>query len=213
MYVISFMLSMVSCGGKNIAVFGLAFFAAMCSNQVPIGISYLLMIIGTFIGFGLPTTLTFILTTLCFVAMIIIFKPEYEEDDVNEKRKLGKYIFFSSLIVQVCQTIFNGFLAYDIISSILIATTVYIFYKIFSNSIILISEFGIKEAFSIEEVIGASLMLSIACTAFRDFSIFGFQIKTVLSILIVLILGWKNGILIRSYIRNYNRGCTWDNWK
>lgn len=196
MYIISFMLSMVSCGNENIASFGLAMFAAICSNGIPMGIVYLLMIIGTFIGFGVPTTLTFILTTLAFVAMIIIFKPDYEEEDRNEKRKLGKYIFIATLVVQAGQMIFKGFLVYDLLASILMATTVYIFYKIFTNSIILIKELDIKQAFSIEEVIGASLMLSIALSAFGDLSIFGLQIKNVLNILIVLVLGWKNGILI-----------------
>lgn len=196
MYIISFMLSMVSCGNENIAPFGLAMFAAICSNGIPMGIVYLLMIIGTFIGFGAPTTLTFILTTLAFVTMIIIFKPNYEEEDRNEKRKLGKYIFIATLVVQAVQMIFKGFLVYDLLASILMATTVYIFYKIFTNSIILIKELDIKQAFSIEEVIGASLMLSIALSAFGNLSIFGLQIKNVLNILIVLVLGWKNGILI-----------------
>ena len=196
MYIISLMLSMVSCGNENIAPFGIAMFAAICSNGIPMGIVYLLMIIGTFIGFGAPTTLTFILTTLAFVAMVIMFKPDYEDPERNEKRKLGKFIFLSTLIVQAGQMMFNGFLVYDLIASILMATTVYIFYKIFSNSIILIKEYDIKQAFSIEEVIGASLMLSIALSAFGELSIFGLQIKNVLNILIVLVLGWKNGILI-----------------
>ncbi len=196
MYIISFMLSMVSCGNEQIAPFGLAMFAAICSQGIPMGIVYILMIISTFIGFGIPTTLTFILTTLIFVASIIIFKPEYQEEDVNEKRKLGKYIFISTLLVQAIQIAFKGFLVYDILTSILTAITVYIFYKIFTNSIIIIKDFGIKEAFSIEEVVGASLMLSIALSALGDLSIFGLQIKNVLNILIVLILGWKNGILI-----------------
>lgn len=39
-------------------------------------------------------------------------------------------------------------------------------------------------------------MLSVATCAFGSFSIFGFEIRTVLSILIVLILGWKKGVLI-----------------
>ena len=196
MYIISFMLSMVSCGNEQIAPFGLAIFSAICSQGIPMGIVYILMIIGTFIGFGIPTTLTFILTTLIFVASIIIFKPEYQEDDVNEKRKLGKYIFISTLIVQAIQIAFKGFLVYDIITSVLTAITVYIFYKIFTNSLILVKDFGIKEAFSIEEVVGASLMLSIALSALGDLSIFGLQIKNVFNILIGLVLGWKNGILI-----------------
>ncbi len=55
---------------------------------------------------------------------------------------------------------------------------------------------GNKKAFSIEEILGASLMLSIAVTAFGGLEIFGFSIRNILSILIVLVLGWKNGVLV-----------------
>lgn len=196
MYIISFMLSMVSIGNDNLAPFGLAMFAAICSNGIPMGIAYLLMIIGTFIGFGPTGAISFIATTLIFVAMIMIFKPSYEEEFENEKRRLGKFIFIATLLIQLLKCAFLGILIYDVLLSIFLAATVYIFYKIFTNSIILISEFDIKEAFSIEEVIGASLMLSIAFNSLGNFSIFGLEVRNVLNILIVLVLGWKNGILI-----------------
>ena len=60
----------------------------------------------------------------------------------------------------------------------------------------MIDEFKSKKAFSIEEVIGTSLVIAIAVSCFGDFKILGFSITNVLSILIVLILGWKNGILV-----------------
>ena len=57
-------------------------------------------------------------------------------------------------------------------------------------------DFREKRAFSIEEVIGASLLISIAVSCFGELNIFGFGIRNILSILIVMILGWKNGILV-----------------
>lgn len=87
-------------------------------------------------------------------------------------------------------------MVYDLLLSIGIAISSYIFYKIFANSIIVISEFGRKKVYAIEEVIGASILLAVASSSFRDLSIFGFEIRAILSILIVLILGWKNGVLV-----------------
>ena len=87
-------------------------------------------------------------------------------------------------------------MVYDLIVSIGIAISSYIFYKIFANSIIVINEFAIKKVYAIEEVIGGSILLAIAASSFRELSIFGFEIKTILSILIVLVLGWKNGVLV-----------------
>ena len=128
--------------------------------------------------------------------MVLVFKPWYEEKYKAERRKLGKYVLISTVSVQIIQMLFRGFLLYDLFLGIVTGVVTYIFYKIFANSLIVISEYDIKEAFTVEEVVGASLILSIATCAFGGLSIFNFQIKTVLSILIVLVLGWKQGILI-----------------
>ena len=153
--------------------------------------------------------MTFILTALVFTGMVLIFKPWYEEEYKSERRKLGKYVLISVVAVQFLQNLFRGFLLYDLFLGLTTAAITYIFYKIFSNSLIAISEYGVKKAFTVEEVVGASLMLAIAVSAFRGFKIFGFEIKTVLCILIVLVLGWKQGILIR-WDKRYNNWCgTW----
>ena len=145
--------------------------------------------------------------------MVLIFKPWYEEEYKSERRKLGKYVLISVIGVQLVQMLFRGFLLYDLFLSITTGIVTYIFYKIFSNSLITISEYSITKVFTVEEVVGTSLMLAIAVTAFRDFQILGFEIKTVLCILIVLILGWKKGILIR-WCKWYNdRSSTWRNWR
>lgn len=128
--------------------------------------------------------------------MVLIFKPWYEEEYKSERRKLGKYVIASIIIVQGLQIWLKGFLLYDLFMAITTAVITYIFYKIFSNSLIVISEYGLTKVFTVEEVVGASLMLSIAVTALGGFQILGFEVKTVLCILIVLILGWKKGILV-----------------
>ena len=194
-YIIAFMLSMVS-SINGMAPFGLAIFAAAISNAVPAGIIFVLTLIGTGIGFGPSGVLTYILISLVFTSMVLIFKPWYEEEYKSERRKLGKYVLIATISVQVIQMMFRGFLLYDLFLSIVTGIVSYIFYKIFANSLIVISEYDTKKAFTVEEVVGASLILSIATCAFGELSIFGMQIRTVLSILIVLVLGWKQGILI-----------------
>ena len=90
----------------------------------------------------------------------------------------------------------TGFTLYDVLYTLSFAMIAVVFYKIFVNSIVVLQDFTKNKVFSIEEVLGASLMLAIAITCFGNLSIFGFSIRNVLSILIVLILGWKNGILV-----------------
>ena len=91
---------------------------------------------------------------------------------------------------------FSIFIVYDLIVSIMLAIITYIFYKIFSNSLIVITKYGIKKAFSIEEVMGASLIIAVALCAFSKLHVFGLSITNIFSIMIVLFLGWKNGMLV-----------------
>lgn len=194
-YIICFGVSMIGFG-EGMAPFGLATLAASCSNKMPVGIVYFACAIGSFIGQGKDAGLTYILTSLVFITFSLIYKPKYENVVRNEKRKLGPHLIISTFIVQMIGIAFKTFYVYDLLASILFTIVTYIFYKIFTNSITVIKEYGTKTAFTIEEVIGASLLLSIAIASLGNFTVFGFSIKNILCILIVLVLGWKNGILV-----------------
>lgn len=190
-----FMLSSIQCVGE-IAPFAIAILGACLSNRIPVLMVYISTLFGTFVGLGATSALTYLLTSLVFIVMTLIWKPKEGLEYENEKLKLGKYVILSSFLVQVSKMLFGDFLVYDLVVSMGIAITSYIFYKIFANSLIVINQFEKKRAFAIEEVIGASILLAIAASSFRGFAIFGFEIRTILSILVVLILGWKNGVLV-----------------
>lgn len=61
----------------------------------------------------------------------------------------------------------SGFTVYDVLSGITISIIGVVFYKIFVNATVVLQEFWAKKAFTIEEVIGASLLLSISVGALR----------------------------------------------
>lgn len=194
LYAIAFLVSMVNF--NDISPFGLAIFAAACSNKILVGILYIAVAIGSFIGGGVNGILTFLVTSLLFVALILIFRPKLQNIDKNEKQKLGIFVAVSAFVVQASKMFFTMFLVYDLISSIALGIITYIFYKIFANSIIVIDQYGIKKAFAIEEVMGASLLISISLCAFSKLHVFGFSITNIFSIMLVLFLGWKNGMLV-----------------
>lgn len=199
LYTISFLISMVGLSSENvifsIVPFGLSFIAAALSNGQAVGIMYVLSLIGTFIKFGTNSFLTYFITSLIFFVLVLLIRPKLQ-DNVNEKKKIGMHLFFAVLLVQIVPVFFRTFIVYDALISIMLAITTYIFYKIFVSSILMIKEFDSKRAFTIEEVMGTSLLLAITISSFGKLSIFGFSVKNVLSILIVLILGWKNGVLV-----------------
>lgn len=194
-YVIAFMLSIVDFGVASVP-FGLAIVAALASNLAPIGIPFIITCIGTGIGLGKEYLLTYILTSLIFFFSTLVFRQNLGEEFSNEKIKLGKNLIFSILIVQICSLIFTTFILYDLLAGIMMAFTTYVFYKIFAGSISTIREYEDKKVFTIEEIIGASLMLGVAFIALKNISIWNFSIMNILSIFVVLFLGWKNGMLV-----------------
>ncbi len=194
-YIISLMISMVGITGE-ISPFSISILGACTANSVPLLGIVLFAIIGSSIKFGISGALTFILTALVLILSMFVIKPRYNEEEKNEKVRLAKNLFISTLIVQLAKIGMSGFTLYDILYIISFSIITVVFYKIFVNSIIVVRDFKEVKAFSIEEVLGASLMLAISAGAFGELSVFGFSIRNILSILIVLILGWKNGILV-----------------
>lgn len=194
-YIISFMLSMVGLGGE-FSVFSISMLGACMASSVPVLGVIVVSLIGNLIKYGVGGALGYFLTALVLVVTLFIVKPIYNEKERNEKIKIGKHLLLSILIIQVVKLAMSGFTLYDVLSGITIAIIGLVFYKIFVNSTTVLQEFWARRAFTIEELIGASLILAISVGAFGDASLFGFNIKNILSILIVMILGWKNGILV-----------------
>lgn len=192
-YILSYMVSTVSFSGE-IAPFGLALLAACCSNSVPIGIIYILSAIGTWIGTGTDNFLTYLLISIIFMVISIIFRGRYNKE--TDRINYGIQIATSCVIGKLVKMLFGPFLLYDLIQTIIFSITVVVFYKIFVSSINVLKNLKIKKVFSVEEVIGTSLLLGVAVCGFKEFEVLGFSIRNILSILIVLILGWQNGMLI-----------------
>ena len=193
LYLISFMVSTVQFG-NGLAPFAIAIIAAMLSNNIPIIITYLLTCIGTFIGFGGSGLLIYILTSLILVAFSVFLTPKIDES--TNQKNLTPHLIVSCFIVQVLKIMMGPVLIYDVLLAVVYTIVTVIFYKIFLSSVLVIKESKIKKAFSIEEIIGTSLMVAIAVSAFKDITIFNYSVRNILSVFIVLFLGWQNGMLI-----------------
>ena len=161
LYFVSFMLSFVGLGGE-FSIFSISMLAACISSEIPVLGIIVFSLIGNFIKFGVGGLLGYFITSLVMIAGVFIFKPRYNEQERNEKIKIGKNIFITILLIQVFKFMVSGFTIYDALSSITLAMIALVFYKIFVNSIVVLKEFYKKRAFSVEEVIGASLLLAIS---------------------------------------------------
>lgn len=193
LYIISFMISTV--GFENgINPFAIALLAAVCSNNVPIGIIYILSLIGTAIGFGKDGLLMYFLSSLIFIGSLYLFKVKINEK--NENKRLGIRVCMAVACTQIVKLLFDKILVYDILICLTYIIAVGIFYKIFESAVRVIKNSEAKSAFAIEEVLATSLLIAIAFCGFKDVLVFGYCLRNILSILVVLVLGWQNGVLV-----------------
>ena len=195
LYIIALMVSTIGLG-QNLSPASLAMVVAVGANEIPIIIVLVLGLIGNIIGCGWSSILPYIVTILLFFSSFFIREPKYNEESRNEKIKLGKRIFIASLIVGIVRTMISGFLFYDLFAAIAMSMLTFILYKIIVNSISVILEFTKKRAFTLEEIMGASVLLTIAVSCFGGLQIFGFSVRNIIAIFLVLALGWKNGMLV-----------------
>lgn len=196
LYIISFFISMVAFNDE-VNPFALAMLGAFCSLNIPVGILVLISAVATYLKFGIVNTIIYIVTAILFITIIMIARPKrIIGTGENEKIKSGKYLIFSCIVTQLLNVFIVDFLIYNLLQAFIFTASVYIFYKIFVNSIGVIKEFGIKKVFTIEEVIGTSLMVAIAISALGNFSIYDLSIRNIFCIFIVMIMGWKNGMLV-----------------
>ena len=194
-YIIAFMISTIGMG-QEVSPFSIAIVAASLAGGVPAIMVVIAGLVGNIIGVGAIGALNYILIILMLLILICIKPPKENDQYKNEQIQISGHIFVSILLVMIAKLILTKFTIGDMLLHITLAVFSVVFYKIFVNSLVVIQEITEKRAFSIEEVIGASLLVSIAVSAFGDFAIFGLSIRDILSILIVLILGWKNGVLV-----------------
>ena len=195
LYIIALMVSTIGLG-QALSPASLAMVVAVGANEIPIVVVLVLGLIGNIIGCGWSSILPYIITILVFFFSFFIREPKYNEESINEKIKLGRKIFIASLIVGILKTIISGFLLYDLFVVIAMSMLTYILYKIFVNSITVIIEFTEKRAFTLEEIMGASVLLTIAVCCLGNWQFLGFSVRNIIAIFIVLVLGWKNGMLV-----------------
>ena len=194
-YIVAFMVSTVGMG-QDVSPFSIAIVGASLAGGIPaIGI-VIAGLIGNIVGVGTIGALNYILIILMLLITLCIKPPKENDEYKNEQIQISWHIFVSIILVMFAKLMLTKFTIGDLIIHITLAIFSVVFYKIFVNSIVVVKEINERRAFSIEEVIGASLLLSIAVSSFGEILILGLSIRNILSILIVMILGWRNGILI-----------------
>ena len=194
-YVLTFLMSTLSIKGE-IMPFGLAIMAACVGENVPIIGVFISAILGTCIGNGIASLGNFIAVSVIYFILVLMFKTKIAVEERNEIVKTGGKLFFAYFIVSIIKSFIGIFLLYDVFMGAISASIVYVFYKIFVNGLACIKDFNNKKAFTIEELIAGILIISLASLAFNNVNIFSLNISNIIIIFMIMLLGWKNGMLI-----------------
>lgn len=194
-YILTFLMSTLSVKDE-FAPFGLAMMSACVGESIPIIGVFISAIIGTFVGNGLASLGNFLATSIIYFILVLVVKTKVAIEDRNELVKTGGKLFAASLIVSIIKSIMGVFTIYDVFMGIITASMTYVFYKIFVNGLAFIKDLNVKKAFTIEELIAGIVIISLASISFNHVNIFSLNLSNIIMILMVMILGWKNGILV-----------------
>lgn len=194
-YVLTFLMSTLSIKNEIIP-FGLAMVAACVGEAVPLILVYIMAIIGTCIGSGTAGLGNFVATSIIYFILVLFFRAKIAVEDRNEEVKTGGKLFAASVIVSLFKSFTGIFLIYDVFMSIVSASIIYVLYKIFVNGLSLIKDFNVKKAFTLEEVIAASIIISIASLSFNNLNIFSLSVSNIIIIFMIMVLGWKYGMTV-----------------
>ncbi len=193
--ILTLLMSMLSIE-EEIAPFGLAMVAATLSSGVPVFGVVITAAIGTLIGNGISAFLNFVLSSIIYFALVLIFKPKVAIEERNEWLKTGKRLFFACFVVSFFQNVKGIVLTYDLFMAFVVAALTYVFYKIFVNGLAVIKNWKLKKAFTLEELIGGAIMIAIASMILNSITIFNIHLSNIVIIFLVMLFGWKSGMLV-----------------
>ena len=194
-YFLTFLMSTLTVKGE-FAPFGLAMMAACVGESVPIIGVFIVAMTGTFLGNGLASVGEFLLTSIIYFITVLLFKTKIAVEERNELVKTGGQLCFATFIVSMLKSITTSLTLYDVFIALIVASMTYVFYKIFVNGLTFIKDLNIKKAFTIEELIAGVIIVSLAAVALNEITIFSLSISNIIMMLLIMFLGWKNGILV-----------------
>lgn len=194
-YIFTLLISMISIKDVYIPL-GLAMVAACLGSTVPVFVVYITALVGTAIGLGNSALLNFFWVSVLYFVFIALFKPKVCVEERNEVYKTGSRLFWAYIIISIIKNWKSDIWLSDLFYAAIYAGIIYVFYKIFVNGIVVIKEFGIKKAFTVEEMVGATVIVALAFSIFANIKIYEMSICNIVIIFMIMLLGWKNGMLI-----------------
>lgn len=172
--------------------FGLAILGATSVLKLPLIVPFSLISVITGLCFGKIALLKFIIASVLYVAIKSFVKLS------DTKISNAMTLIFSSVIAEMIALSFGEFLLYDALFALYNSVMIGVFYLIFSEGLPTMYNIDKEKVHSSEALICAGVLMSVLISSFANFSIFGITIRGIITVLLVMILGWKCGTAIGS---------------
>lgn len=167
--------------------YALAILGATNELAVPLIIPFILVSATTGIYFGGVAALKVVISGILYVAIKAFIKTD------NTKFSNTAIIIFASIIAEIVGLSINGLLLYDALFAVYTSIVTGIFFLIFSEGLPVIYNILNPKIYSQENLISAGVLGAIIVSSMGSIGFFGITLRGIVSILIVMILGWKCG--------------------
>ena len=194
-YFLTFLVSTLSIKGQ-VMPFGIAMIAACVGESIPLIGVFISAVFGTIVGNGISNIGDMIIVLSIYLVLVLFTKSNVALEERNEQVKSGGKLLMAYFLVSLFKKFIGIFLIYDVFTSLISAFITYVFYKVFVNGLVVIKDYNVKKVFTIEELIAGVLIISLACIPFNKLEFLPIDIGNIIIILLIMILGWKNGILV-----------------
>lgn len=192
--VLTYLITLVVSGAKlmtGTSPFGVAIFGAAATNKVPVLIPFIGISIITLLMFGPLAMLKFIISSVLFIVLKVFINNAEKSKTTDTFKMLVAVAISESISLFVSKT-----LIYDSLLAVYSAITSAIFYLIFSEGLATIVDYDRKNVISSEDMLASSVLFTVVVSLLGEVSIWGISIRGILSVLMVMILGWKCGACI-----------------
>ena len=194
-YILSFLISTISIR-NGVAPFSIAILAACVGNSIPIIGVFISIIIGICLTGNMNILLEFILISVIYFVLVLLFKNKVAVEDRNEGIKTGGKVFWAVLLVMYFKNFKHDAFMYRAFMSSVIGAITYVYYKVFVNGITVVENIRQKKAYSVEELIAMTVLIGVASLPLSKIQIFDLNLSNIVIIFMIMFLGLKNGMMI-----------------
>ena len=194
-YILSFLISTISIR-NGVAPFSIAILAACVGNSIPIIGVFISIIIGICLTGNMNILLEFILISVIYLVLVLLFKNKVAVEDRNEGIKTGGKVFWAVLLVMYFKNFKHDAFMYRALMSSVIGAITYVYYKVFVNGITVVENIRQKKAYSVEELIAMTVLIGVASLPLSKIQVFDLNLSNIVIIFMIMFLGLKNGMMI-----------------